>query len=87
MIELVSVLVLIIAILIILSLLFRRRIMRSLSYRILRVRKRRHELNDIHKEIEREMIRIKTKRLSKNSKDISIDVLLRRRRKPVKEKY
>ena len=84
MIELVSVLVLIIAILIILSLLFRRRIMRSLSYRILRVRKRRHELNDIHKEIEREMIRIKTKRLSKNSKDISIDVLLRRRRKSVK---
>ncbi len=87
MIELVSVLVLIIAILLIISLLFRRRIMRSLSYRILRVRKRRHELNDIHKEIEREMIRIKTKRLSKNSKDISIDVLLRRRRKPVKEKY
>ncbi|MFC2143916.1 hypothetical protein ACFLQO_00935 [Candidatus Aenigmatarchaeota archaeon] len=81
MIEFVSVLVLIIAILLILSLLFRGKIIRSLSYRMLKIRKRRHELNDIEKEVEREMIRIKTKRLSKNSsKEIPIDMLLRKKR-------
>ncbi len=82
MIEFVSVLVLIIAILLILFLLFRRRIVRSLSCRMLKIRKRRHELKDIEKEIEREMIMIKTRRSNKSrSKDISIDMLLRKRRK------
>lgn len=73
--------IVLVIILLIILLVIRRRIFVSLSRGLIMSGKRRHELKNIEGEVEKEIIRIKTRRPGKGSnKEIPIDVLLKRRK-------